>query len=174
MRSIRPEAALGAPGRRSGPPLAALARGLTPPSILVAISEVGGRGPTPRREFAVSEPARRDRHTLGASPRPESPHRFCGGGRFLTQRPQRSDAAERARQHTARVRHLRRAEPSDPAAERLAPEGVEVVKARHTRFGHAVGGTKRKLALKPANCPGAGRRHRPQRRFDQRPGLTSA
>lgn len=67
-----------------------------------------------------------------------------------------SDAAERARQHTARVGHLRRAEPGDPASERLAPEGVEVVKARHTRFGHAVGRTKGKLALKPANCPGAG------------------
>ena len=52
MGPILPEAAPGAPGRRSGPPLAALARGLTPPPILVAIPRVGGgarrRGVNPR------------------------------------------------------------------------------------------------------------------------------
>src|SRR5437867_6874265 len=82
MGPTAPEAAPGAPEQRSSPPLAGLARGLRPPRILVAISRGRRRGPTPRRESPVPEVQTPTAHTLRASPRPESPHRFCGGGEF--------------------------------------------------------------------------------------------
>ena len=124
MRPNRLEAAPGAAGRRSDRPLAALARGLTPPPILVVISRGGRR-------------ARR----RGGNPR--FPRGEEGSGTTLEPRRTQkvpTDSAEEAKKQAAREARKKAIEPTretfvEERVRRCLEERGYSVESRHKRTG---------------------------------------